>query len=109
MDRVIRVVVVDDSAYVRKVVKEMLARSPFLDVVGTARDGDEALEMVDRLRPDVVTCDLIMPGRDGVEFIRKQMAIRPVPIVSGSSVTSGRCWADAERGSSRSAAAISSR
>jgi two-component system, chemotaxis family, protein-glutamate methylesterase/glutaminase len=81
MDRVIRVVVVDDSAYVRKVVKEMLARSPFLDVVGTARDGDEALEMVDRLRPDVVTCDLIMPGRDGVEFIRKQMAIRPVPIV----------------------------
>jgi len=81
MDRVIRVVVVDDSAYVRKVVKEMLARSPFLDVVGTARDGDEALEMVDRLKPDVVTCDLIMPGRDGVEFIRKQMAIRPVPIV----------------------------
>jgi two-component system, chemotaxis family, protein-glutamate methylesterase/glutaminase len=81
MDRVLRVLVVDDSAYVRKVVKEMLSRSPFLEVVGTARDGNEALEMVDRLQPDVVTCDLIMPATDGVEFIRKQMAIRPIPMV----------------------------
>ncbi len=80
MDRV-RVLVVDDSAYVRKVIKETLSRSPFLDVVGTARDGDEALEMVDRLKPDVVTCDLIMPATDGVEFIRKQMAIQPIPVV----------------------------
>jgi two-component system, chemotaxis family, protein-glutamate methylesterase/glutaminase len=80
MDRV-RVLVVDDSAYVRKVVKEMLSRSPMVEVVGTARDGDEALEMVDRLKPDVVTCDLIMPATDGVEFIRKQMALRPIPIV----------------------------
>jgi two-component system, chemotaxis family, protein-glutamate methylesterase/glutaminase len=81
MDGVVRVLVVDDSAYVRKVVKEMLSRSPFLDVVGTARDGDEALEMVERLKPDVVTCDLIMPGTDGVGFIGKQMALRPVPII----------------------------
>jgi len=80
MDRV-RVLVVDDSAYVRKVVKEMLSRSPSVDVVGTARDGDEALDMVGRLKPDVVTCDLIMPATDGVEFIRRQMAIQPVPIV----------------------------
>jgi len=63
MERV-RVLVVDDSAYVRKVVREMLSRSPLLDVVGTARDGDEALDMVDRLKPDVVTCDLIMPATD---------------------------------------------
>src|ERR1700733_8736642 len=81
MDRVLRVLVVDDSAYGRKVVREMLSRSPFLDVVGTARDGNDALEMVDRLKPDVVTCDLIMPETDGVEFIRKQMAIRPIPII----------------------------
>src|ERR1700722_5681299 len=81
MDRVLRVLVVDDSAYVRKVVREMLSRSPFLDVVGTARDGDDALEMVDRPKPDVVTCDLIMPGTDGVDFIRKQMAIQPIPII----------------------------
>src|ERR1700685_2161434 len=81
MERALRVVVVDDSAYVRKVVKEMLSRSRSLEVVGTARDGDDALEMVARLKPDVVTCDLIMPGTDGVEFIRKQMAIRPIPII----------------------------
>jgi two-component system chemotaxis response regulator CheB len=81
MSRVFRVLVVDDSAYVRKVVTQMLSRSPFLDVVGAARDGDEALEMVGRLKPDVVTCDLIMPGTDGIEFIRKQMAMQPVPIV----------------------------
>jgi two-component system chemotaxis response regulator CheB len=81
MDRVVRVLIVDDSAYVRKVVKEMLSRSVFLDVVGVARDGGEALEMVARLRPDVVTCDLIMPGTDGIDFIRQQMATQPVPIV----------------------------
>jgi two-component system chemotaxis response regulator CheB len=81
MIRPVRVLVVDDSAYVRKVVKEMLARSPMIDVVGAARDGDEALHLVADLAPDVVTCDLIMPGVDGVEFIRRQMAIRPVPII----------------------------
>ena len=81
MNRVARVVVVDDSAYVRKVMKEMLSRSPFLEVAGTARDGEDALEVVRRLQPDVVTCDLIMPGVDGVEFIQRQMAVKPVPIV----------------------------
>src|SRR5678815_4301656 len=76
-----RVLVVDDSAYIRKVVKEMLAISPDIEVVGTARDSEEALELVERLKPDVVTCDLIMPGADGVDFIRRQMARCPVPIV----------------------------
>jgi len=81
MERVVRVLVVDDSAYVRKVATQMLSRSPFLEVVGAARDGDEAIEMVSRLKPDVVCSDLIMPGTDGVEFIRRQMAIQPVPII----------------------------
>src|SRR5512138_1854189 len=81
MTQHIRVLVVDDSAYIRKVVKEMLGRSPDIEVVGAARDGEEALEQVERLQPDVVTSDLIMPGVDGVEFIRRQMAKRPVPIV----------------------------
>ena len=48
MPRVVRVLVVDDSAYVRKVVSQMLSRSPFIEVVGTARDGREALELVER-------------------------------------------------------------
>jgi two-component system chemotaxis response regulator CheB len=77
----VRVLVVDDSAYIRKVVKEMLSRSPALEVVGTARDSEEALELVERLQPDVVTCDLIMPGTDGVDFIQRQMSKRRLPIV----------------------------
>jgi two-component system, chemotaxis family, protein-glutamate methylesterase/glutaminase len=81
MKRPVRVLIVDDSAYIRKVVKEMLGRDGSIEVVGTARDGEDALDLVERLQPDVVTCDLIMPGLGGVEFIRRQMAARPVPIV----------------------------
>jgi two-component system chemotaxis response regulator CheB len=81
LSELVRVLVVDDSAYVRKVVSQILSRSPFLDVVGTARDGAEALERVATLAPDVVTCDLNMPVLDGVGFVRAQMARRPVPIV----------------------------
>src|SRR5215510_11593547 len=78
---VLRVLVVDDSAYVRKVVSQLLSRSPQLEVVGTARDGVDALARVDELKPDVVTCDLIMPNLDGVGFVREQMARRPLPNV----------------------------
>src|SRR5687768_3165737 len=81
MTQIIRAMVVDDSAFVRKVVREMLSRSPYIEVVGVARDGEEALAMVESLRPDVVTCDLSMPKLDGVGFVRKQMAVRPLPIL----------------------------
>ena len=81
MNQIVRVLVVDDSAYVRKVLREMLSRSPFLDVVGVARDGEEALELVEQLRPDVVTLDLNMPGSDGLDFLRRQMARRPLPVL----------------------------
>ena len=81
MSALVRVLVVDDSAYVRKVIKQMLSRSPFLEVVGTARDGVEALELVEQLQPDVVTLDLIMPRMDGVGFLLAQMARRPLPVV----------------------------
>jgi two-component system chemotaxis response regulator CheB len=81
MADVIRVLVVDDSAYVRKVVSGMLARSPFVEIAGVARDGTEALDRAAELKPDVITCDLNMPSLDGVGFIRAQMARDPVPIV----------------------------
>ena len=81
MSQIIRVLVVDDSAFVRKVVREMLSRSPVIEVVGVARDGCEALEMVEQLKPDVVTCDLSMPNLDGVGFVLQQMSRRPVPIL----------------------------
>jgi two-component system, chemotaxis family, protein-glutamate methylesterase/glutaminase len=81
MERVIRVLVVDDSAYVRKTIKQILSRNPLIDVVATARDGEEALQLVQELNPDVVTVDLIMPGIDGAEFTRRVMALHPVPVV----------------------------
>ena len=81
MSELIRVLVIDDSAFIRKVLTRMLSRSPFIEVVGGARDGLEALEMVERLKPDVVTLDLVMPVVDGLEFLRRQMSIRPIPVV----------------------------
>src|SRR5690606_29531949 len=77
----IRTLIVDDSAFVRKVVREMLLRSPFIEVVGMAHDGKQALEMAATLKPDVITCDLTMPNMSGVEFVREQMARAPVPIL----------------------------
>ena len=81
MSQVKRVLIIDDSAYVRKVVTQILSRSPFLEVVGTARDGKDALEKVEKLNPDVITCDLIMPEMNGVEFVREQMKRRHLPII----------------------------
>ncbi len=81
VNKIVRVLVVDDSAYVRKAVGQMLGRSPFIEVIGTARDGQEALELARETTPDVITCDLNMPEMDGVSFVRAQMARRPIPIV----------------------------
>ena len=81
MTKPTRVLVVDDSAFVRKVVTEMLGRSASLQVVGFARDGEEALDQVERLHPDVVTLDLVMPRMNGVEFLREQNRRRRIPVV----------------------------
>jgi two-component system chemotaxis response regulator CheB len=81
MDKLKRVLIVDDSAYIRKVLKQILDKSPYLEVVGSARNGIEALEKAAELNPDVITTDLIMPEMDGVTFIREQMKRKPVPIV----------------------------
>jgi two-component system chemotaxis response regulator CheB len=81
MTKPTRVLVVDDSAFVRKVVIEMLGRSPSLQVVGFARDGVEALDQVERLHPDVVTLDLVMPRMSGVEFLREQNRRGRIPVV----------------------------
>src|SRR5690242_3057227 len=81
MNELIRTLIVDDSAFVRKVVREMLSRSPYIEVVGAARDGKEALEMARDLNPDVITCDLMMPRMDGVGFVREQMSRQPLPIL----------------------------
>ena len=77
----IRALVVDDSAFARKVVREMLLAEPGIEVVGSARDGEEALELTASLNPDIVVCDLQMPRLNGVGYVRQQMRIKPVPIL----------------------------
>lgn len=79
--RIIRALIVDDSAFARKVVREVLESSPLIEVVGAARDGEDALQLVETLTPDIVICDLMMPRLDGVGFVRRQMAARPLPIL----------------------------
>jgi two-component system, chemotaxis family, protein-glutamate methylesterase/glutaminase len=66
----LRVLVVDDSAFARKVLRESLETSPELEVVGTARDGVDALEKIAELDPDVVTLDLMMPNLDGIGVLK---------------------------------------
>ncbi|MFW6051206.1 MAG: protein-glutamate methylesterase/protein-glutamine glutaminase [Myxococcota bacterium] len=79
--RPIRVLVVDDSAYNRRAIAEMLEELPDVEVVGKATDGDEALRMVAQLSPDLVTLDLEMPRMDGFTFLRLLMARRPTPVI----------------------------
>ena len=83
----IRVLVVDDSAFMRKMLTEILARDPALCVAGTARDGAEALLKLDALRPDVVTLDVEMPVLDGYRALAGIMHRRPTPVLMLSSLT----------------------
>lgn len=81
MSQTIRVVVVDDSALMRRVITALLEQDPAIRVVGTAADGREAIELVARLRPDVVTMDVWMPVMDGVAATEQLMAYCPTPIL----------------------------
>jgi two-component system chemotaxis response regulator CheB len=82
-----RVLVVDDSALVRKVLTEIIASDPTLEVVGTARDARRAWEKIQRLSPDVLTLDIEMPGMDGLTFLARLMSLRPTPVVMISALT----------------------
>lgn len=77
----IRVLLVDDSPIVLHILQRLLSRSPEIQVVGTAADGREALELVPTLNPDVICTDLHMPVMDGLEFTREVMASYPRPIL----------------------------
>jgi len=83
----IRVLIVDDSAVVRKVLTEELAKGGDIEVVGTATDPYAAREKIAQLRPDVVTLDLEMPRMDGLSFLAKLMKHYPLPVVVVSSLT----------------------
>lgn len=84
---VVKVLVVDDSSFFRRRVSEIINKSPDLEVIGTANNGLEAVEMVAKLKPDVVTMDIEMPVMDGITAVKKIMASNPVPILMFSSLT----------------------
>jgi two-component system chemotaxis response regulator CheB len=77
----LRVLVVDDSAFARKVLRKVLSEAEGLEVVGTARDGLDALERVAELKPDVITLDLVMPSLDGTGFLRALAGMPEAPRV----------------------------
>jgi two-component system, chemotaxis family, protein-glutamate methylesterase/glutaminase len=81
MSEPIRVLVVDDSALMRKLIPAILARDPSIEVVGTAMDGAFALKKIEELHPDVVTLDLEMPRMDGMETLRLIMLRAPLPVI----------------------------
>ena len=85
--RPVRVLIVDDSAMIRKVLTIGLSADPQVRVVGTASSATAALDMVETLKPDVITLDIEMPGLDGVGFPRQLMPRNPIPTVVISGVT----------------------
>jgi two-component system chemotaxis response regulator CheB len=83
----VRVLVVDDSALMRKLLADILRMSPEVDVVGSARDGREAIELAGKLKPDVITLDDEMPGMSGIETLPALFAAHHAAVVMVSSVT----------------------
>jgi two-component system, chemotaxis family, protein-glutamate methylesterase/glutaminase len=81
----VRVLIVDDSVVVRRVLKRMLESDPGIRVIGMAADGAQAVELTAQLRPDLVTMDLMMPGMDGLEATARIMAYHPTPVLFFSS------------------------
>ncbi len=83
----IRVLIVDDSAFMRNALGKMLSSDPEIEVAGTARDGIEALEKIALLNPDLVTMDIEMPRMDGIEALRRIMSTSQLPVIMVSSLT----------------------
>jgi len=87
MNSSIKVLIVDDSAIVRKVLSEELSRERDIEIIGTAPDPFVARDKIVRLRPDVVTLDIEMPRMDGLTFLKKLMRYYPLPVIIVSSLT----------------------
>src|ERR1700693_2048658 len=83
----IKVLIVDDSALIRGVMREIIGSQPDMEVVGVAPDPIIAREVIKQTNPDVLTLDVEMPKMDGLDFLEKLMRLRPMPVVMVSSLT----------------------
>ena len=83
----VRVLIVDDSAFMRKSLSAMLEADPRIQVVGVGRNGEEALHQVTDLHPDVITMDVEMPGMNGIDALKRIMSDHPTPVIMVSSLT----------------------
>src|SRR5664279_83019 len=92
-DRRIRVLIVDDSAIVRRILTEALSGEPDIEVVGTAPDPYVARDKILTLKPEVLTLDIEMPRMDGLTFLKKLMHFHPLPVVVISSLAQPSCRA----------------
>lgn len=84
----IKVLVVDDSAFIRKILTDILNSSKIIKVIGVAKNGEEAVKLIKLLKPDVVTMDIEMPILDGIGALKQIMQNHPVPVIMLSSLTS---------------------
>lgn len=83
----IKVLVVDDSAFMRRVLTSLLSQDADIEIVGSARDGEDALVKIASLKPDVVTMDIEMPRMDGLATLQQIMKTAPLPVIMISSLT----------------------
>lgn len=83
----IKVLVVDDSAFMRKMISDILNSDPFIEVIGTARNGKDGIDKMEKLSPDVITLDIEMPIMDGLTALKNIMDRNPLPVVMLSSLT----------------------
>lgn len=83
----VTVLVIDDSALIRKLLSELLNADPDIEVIATARDAFDAREKIKKFKPDVLTLDVEMPKMDGITFLKKLMRLHPLPVVMISAMT----------------------
>lgn len=85
--RPVRVLIVDDSMTMRRLIRLALSGDPRIDVVGEARDAQQARSRIVELRPDVLTLDVEMPGQSGLDLLKHLMVVRPMPVIMVSTLT----------------------
>jgi len=83
----IKVIVIDDSLFIRNIFEKFLSSDPDIEVVDTAEDPLDAREKIKKHNPDVITLDIEMPKMDGIEFLGKIMKLRPMPVIMVSTLT----------------------